>query len=337
VRLRPNQLHHFYRGGQAIADFRGITVGDEFAPEDWIGSTVTRYGEERTGLTRLDDGRLLRTAILEDPEAFLGPAHVRRYGPDPAVLVKLLDPGQRLPIHFHPDREFAARRLHLRYGKNEAWFVMGVSSPEPRVYLGFKKEVRPATVGEWVRRQDTGALLEAVNPAAVQPGDAIFVPAGIPHAIGAGVMVVELQEPTDLSVLLEWKDLAIDGARDGHLGLGFDIALQALDRDAWSTERLRGLGIGSAQSAAGGTGVHRLFVDDADPFFRAERIRTDASVALDPQYAIVVVLTGHGRLETAAGEVTEVSKGDTLLIPFAAGAVRLQGPIDCIRCMPPRA
>jgi mannose-6-phosphate isomerase len=337
VRLRPNQLHHFYRGGQAIADFRGITVSDEFAPEDWVGSTVTRYGEERTGLTRLEDGRLLRTAILEDPEAFLGPAHVRRYGPDPAVLVKLLDPAQRLPIHFHPDREFAARHLHLRYGKNEAWFVMGINSPEPRVYLGFKRDVSAPLLRDWVRRQETNALLEAVNVAPVQPGDAIFVPAGIPHAIGAGVMVVELQEPTDLSVLLEWKDLSIDGARDGHLSLGFDIALEALDRAAWSKERLRELGIGSAQSAPRSTGVHRLFVDDADPYFRAERIRTKVPVVFDPQYAILVVLTGQGRLTTAAGEVTEVRKGDTLLIPYAAGAVRLQGPIDCIRCMPPRA
>ena len=74
-------------------------------------------------------------------------------------------------------------------------------------------------------------MLDALNELAVSAGDAIFVPAGMPHAIGAGLLIVELQEPTDLSVLLEWDGFELTEA-EGHLELGWDRALQALDTAA---------------------------------------------------------------------------------------------------------
>ena len=79
-------------------------------------------------------------------------------------------------------------------------------------------------------------------------GDAVLVPAGLPHAIGEGAFVVELQEPTDLSILLEWSGFEIDGATDGHLGLGFDVALAAVDRRGWSADDISGLRGATAES-----------------------------------------------------------------------------------------
>ena len=117
IPLPPNQLHHFYRGGDSIARFRGTPSTDDHAPEDWFGSTTTMFGSDERGLTRLSDGRLLRDAIEADPDAFLGRAHTARFGSDTALLVKLLDAGQRLPAHFHPDVAFAGSRLGLAHGK----------------------------------------------------------------------------------------------------------------------------------------------------------------------------------------------------------------------------
>src|SRR5438552_9831382 len=104
-----NTPRSFYRGAGRIHRFRGIPVPeDPFYPEDWIGSTTTRFGDRAArGLTTLPDGRTLADAIAADPEPWLGPEHVRRFGANPAVLVKLLDAGQRLPLHVHPDRSFA--------------------------------------------------------------------------------------------------------------------------------------------------------------------------------------------------------------------------------------
>ena len=70
----------------------------------------------------------------------------------------------------------------------------------------------------------------------MRPGDGILVPSGTAHFIGEGILVTELQEPTDLSILLEWDGFAVDGDAEGHLGLGFDVALDALDLTVWSDD-----------------------------------------------------------------------------------------------------
>jgi mannose-6-phosphate isomerase len=73
--LPPNQFPHFYRGGDRIGALRG-GPGGPMRPEEWIGSTVTRFGEVRSGLSQLPDGRLLRDAVAADPLAWLGPEHL---------------------------------------------------------------------------------------------------------------------------------------------------------------------------------------------------------------------------------------------------------------------
>ena len=85
-----------------------------------MGSVTAAFGSDAQGLSRLPNGRLLRDALAADPEVFLGRAHVERFGADPALLVKLLDAGQRLPVHSHPSREFARRHLDRPYGETEA-------------------------------------------------------------------------------------------------------------------------------------------------------------------------------------------------------------------------
>ena len=77
-------------------------------------------------------------------------------------------------------------------------------------------------------------MLDLLHPVTVSmPATACSFPASTPHCIDAGVFIVELQEPTDFSVLLEWDGFDIDGPADGHLGLGFDVALDAVRTDAF--------------------------------------------------------------------------------------------------------
>lgn len=329
--LGPNQIHRFYRGGEAIARFRGIAHRDDFAPEDWVGSATAVFGSEPVGMTMLPDGRSLAEAIEADPEGFLGAEHAERFGAELGLLVKLLDAGQQLPVHCHPDREFSRRHLDCPYGKTEAWVIAEVRSPEPFVHLGFRHDVDRATLTEWVTGQDTEAILSATHrlPAAV--GDSLLVPAGIPHAIGEGVFLVELQEPTDLSVLLEWDGFDIDGARDGHLGLGFDTALACVDRSGWGQQQLARLR-GGRQGRR--VGVEPLFPAEADPFFRAERIRPESEASLPAGFSILVVTDGSGALSWGERGL-DVGRGDTVLIPFAAGDCSLRGSIEAIRCLPP--
>lgn len=320
--LPPNPVQRFYRGGARIADFRGVPSAGDHAPEDWVGSLTAVHGSADDGVGRLDSGELLTELAARDPEGLLGP-------PGPGLLVKLLDAGERLPVHFHPDRRFARDRLGAACGKTEAWFVIS-TEPDACVWLGLTRAVDAETLGGWVERQDKEALLGALNRVPVEPGDAIFVPAGRLHAIGEGVLICELQEPSDLSVLFEWRDFDLDG--DPYLGLGLPGALAAVRRDGLTAGDLRRL---RGNRGGGRSDVQRLFPREADAFFRAERIRLSVgALPLPHELSVLVVLEGEGLLTTREGRI-ELRRGVTALIPWAAGDAVLEGELDLLRCMPP--
>ena len=335
IRLAPNQPPRSFDGGAAIAAFRGLRPLDRRAPEDWIASATTLYDEPEQGLTRLPDGRWLRDAMSADPEGYLGPDHAAAWGGDPALLIKLLDAKQRLPVHVHPNREFARRHLDCPYGKTEAWVVLAASGPRPVVHLGFRDDVEAGELAAQVEAQDTAAILAAMNEVPVAPGDAILVPAGLPHAIGAGVFVLELQEPTDFSILLEWDGFDFDGPRIGHLGLGFDVALESVDRSGWPEARLRELSARRPPRPGSASTVLPLFPAAADPYFRADLIGSATPVPLEPGFSVITVLAGSGELTTQWAGDYAVHAGDILLVPYGAGTTTLTGPLEAVRCRPP--
>ena len=322
--LPANQpADRFYVGGRQIADFRGTTWTGGRVPEDWIASTTTLFDQAALGLTVLADGRRLRDAVDADPVAWLGARHVARFGSDTRLLTKLLDAGQRLPVHLHPDGSFAAEHLGRGHGKTEAWvFLRGGS-----VHLGWREQLSAAELRRLVEAQDVDRLLAAMHRVEVAVGDAVLVPAGMPHAIGAGTFLVEVQEPEDLSILLEWRGFAIDGQREGHLGLGFVRALQATDLTLRTAEQVEAL-----VGRAGGAGP--VLPAAANGFFRVDR--AIGSAELEEGFAVVVVTGGAGTLRSRsrAWELP-VHAGSTVLVPAAAGPAIVDGDVITLVCRPP--
>jgi mannose-6-phosphate isomerase len=325
ITLGPNMPEMFYRGAGRIDRLRG-THGHADRPEDWIASVTSRFGTSTDGMTRLPDGSLLASAVADDPVGWLGAEHVAEHGTDTELLVKLLDAGQRLPVHVHPDRSFAAEHLASPHGKTEAWIVLE-AEPDAAVYLGFSRDVGAEELAGWARSQDVGAMLAVTNRIPVQAGDSVLCPAGTPHAIGAGILVVELQEPADLSIMLEWRDFGL-GESDATLGLPLDEALACINRRACPPERLDGLR-GRPLSRAAGS----LLPGDADPFFVAERVDSRVSRHLSQSYGVLVVTSGSGRLAFEGGALP-VGRGSTVVIPHAAGPAVLDGVVEGIRCLP---
>ncbi len=307
----------FYRGGAQITAWRGEPAAGEFEPEDWIASTTTVAGEAAVGLTVLPDGPLLSDAVRDDPEHWCGPAHVARFGADTKLLVKLLDAGQRLPVHAHPDGDFARRELGHAHGKAEAWYLLTAGV----IHLGLRADVDPGELAALVAAQDTERLLGLLNRVEVAPGDAVYVPPGVLHAIGDGILLLELQEPEDLSILLEWRGFELDGARDGHLGLGFERALAAVEHTGRDPEALivRGQRSGSVLPEA------------ADEYFRLDRILVDGRARLEPGFAVLLI--AEGQFVTTTG--LEVSAGATLVAAHEAGPIDLVGRGEVLVCRPP--
>lgn len=314
----------FYRGGRRITDFRGEPPAAEHEPEDWVASVTTVAGESRLGLSVLPDGRLLTEVIAADPIGWLGEAHVERWGADPLLLVKLLDAGQRLPVHAHPAGDFAHRYLERAHGKAEAWYILRGGD----VYLGLTRHVGVIELFGLVEQRDADRMLGLLHRVSVVPGDVVYVPPGVLHAIGEGVLLVEVQEPEDLSILLEWAGFDIDGPRDGHLGVGYPVALQAVERRGRGSDEIaqlvRAAGVGDSVLPA-----------EADPYFRLERAVVDGAAELEPGFAVLVVTDGSLTLDTAAG-VLDLPRGTTALAPHSAGALRLSGRGEVLACRPPR-
>lgn len=313
VRLPSNRPpERFYRGGARITALRGEPVAGEREPEDWIASTTTVRGEAEQGLSRLPDGRLLRDAIEDDPVHWLGEEHVARWGSDIRLLVKLLDAGERLPVHAHPDDAFAAAHLGHAHGKAEAWYILEGGT----VHIGLRREVSREQLAALVAAQDTAGLLELLHPLVVQPGDLVWVPPGELHTIGAGVLILELQQPEDLSILLEWRDFAIDGAALGHLGLGFERALSAVS----STVRASADELVSAGALP----------PEAARYFRLERHDVAGPITVDAGFAVLLVSDGELTLD---GE--RAPRGTVILRAAADGPLAVTGAGALLVARPP--
>ena len=324
--LPPNVIEHFYRGGERIAALRGDRRGGRQPaapmrrPEEWLASTVTRWGTDGVGAhrPRRRSGRWTEL-IAADPDGWLGPAHVARWGASPALLVKLLDAGQRLPVHAHPTARSppttsAARSARPRRGSCSTCRPAAApcSSGRPG-----RSAARSGPSSSTPRRRTRCSTCSTRSPC--NPGDGVLVPASTPHCIDAGVFIVELQEPTDFSVLLEWDGFDLDGPADGHLGLGFDVALDAVRTDAFDgadVDRL--VRRADATDAPGAPG--RCCPTLADPYFRAWGV--DAPTRRGHRSGGVLGRRRHRREGTLSGPAaaSTISRGDAFVVPHAAGA-----------------
>jgi hypothetical protein len=126
------------------------------------------------------------------------------------------------------------------------------------------------------------------NRVPVAAGDSVLCPARTPRAISAGILVVELQEPADLSIMLEWDSFGL-GVQEATLGLLLEEALACVDRRACPPERLDALRGRPLNSAAGS-----LLPAEGDPFFVAERVDTRVIAHLSQSHGVLVVTAGAG-------------------------------------------
>ena len=339
IPLLPNRVWRMYRGGAMIARLQGEAGGkDTECPEEWVGSTVQarnpgahyRPGE---GLSLLGSGDpvTLKSVIEAHPEEMLGASHVREFGAGSALLVKILDAAVRLMIHAHPPKEFASKHLGSCFGKTEAWFVLGTRPEEedPSVYIAFREEVGPARYRAMLDAQDVPSMLGVLHRVPVKRGDVVYVRPGLPHAIGAGVFMVELQEPTDFSIMLERSapNYTFSPA-ESFLGLDEDLALSVIDHRVYSPQEVR---------SEGESAETELLGYDTTPCFSGRRLDVRGSLRGDTggRYFLLIVIDGEGSLRHASGE-TPLCRGTQLFIPASLGdhEFRSEGGMSIFKCLP---
>ena len=308
-KLQPNRVRRTYLGGGRIDAFTGFRPVDDGAlrPEDWMASTVTAFNGkveiEGEGLGRLEDGRLVKDVVGRLP-----------------ILVKLLDSDERLVIQAHPTVPFAKARMNSEVGKTECWYFLPGTAPDACVYLGFKPGI---TREKWVKAfEEQKGLLECLHRIPVQAGDFVFVDGGVPHAIGGGCFMIELQEPSDLMVVAERftpSGREIPEAKL-HGGLGFAGMHDVYVYEGLTFEEICAKyvkrGSGAAQD-------ERVLGPELTDKFSMWRLRAGAKpLALPRPSGVIVVTEGAGRINGVS-----VGKGDRLVFSDES-AVTLDG--DCV-------
>jgi len=264
---------------------------------------------------------LLQDEIKAHPVEWLGEDHIKAFGVDTKLLVKLLDAGQRLPIHAHPHAKWAVGAAH---GKSEAWYILSPGE----VYLGLKRDVSAEELLSLVEKQDIETMLGLMHRVRVKQHQTVYVPPGLLHTIGEGIMVAEVQEPEDLSVLLEWRDFEIDGREHGHLGLGFETALGAVETRMRTENEIAGLV--SDENATGS-----VLISESNEYFVLERLRFDGQEMCQAGLGILIALEGKVEVLSEHGKAISLERGGTALVPHAAGKLILSGSGEVLIARPP--
>ncbi len=224
------------------------------------------------------------------------------------MLFKFLDAQQTLSVQVHPDDARAARLNPPDYGKTEAWYVMD-AAPGSLIYAGLKRGFDRDALARELHRGTAEMCLHRFEP---KPGDCVLLPAGLIHAIGAGLLVAEIQQSSDTTYrLFDWNRVGPDGKpRQLHLDLG----LEAVD------DRL-GPGDARVPLPTQHRACERLAACDK---FVLERWRSSEPFTIgdDERCHILAVVGGEAQIE---GDplVAPVPFGGTALLPASCGAVKI--------------
>jgi len=350
-RLVPNRIRG--KGGRELDKFRNVQppTDDDTGSEAWVGS-VTRTArateDNPAGCAEvvLPDGRrmYLFEAIDLAPEEILGLAHMDRHGKNLGVLVKYLDAQFQYVLQAHPTRAFAKEMWDSDFGKEESWYVIGVRDdvPEPPYFiLGFKEGVTREVFREAVMRGDSLETLEGMcHKIPVTVGDAAFVGGGVPHALGRGCFVIEVQEPSDITVVpilqeeikRRWSTVRlIDNETYNKRMLGAFV----YDGCPYE-EALKRYMIPKKEIRSGDWGVEHWIIGPAQTSYFSF-CQADVSGRMpvrDTGYPqIAIVLKGKGAFCYEGGSMA-LQQADEIFLPFNIPAAAIEGDVSVVFCHP---
>jgi len=283
-------------GGPRLRDVLGKKASDQ-AGESWEISCV------QGDISVVENGFLAGNSLIELAEVYmgdlLGDQIYDKFGMEFPLLIKFIDASEVLSVQVHPD-DSLARERHNSYGKTEMWYI--IESDQGELIAGFNRELDREA---YLRHFHEGTLKEILNRVKVGPGDIYFMPAGQVHAIGAGVLLAEIQQTSDVTYrIYDWDRTDPAGnPRELHT----DLALDAIDFAFRKDQKIPYQALENSTVTA---------VDS--PYFTTSVIRLDQPVDKDYNLidSFVVYMCMEGEAGVAhPGGVEKIRKGETILIP----------------------
>lgn len=356
LKLEPTRVWRAYKGGKLLEEWHSVQDPQDCNfPEEWVASSIKarnpgRENMTEEGLSRVSmqgGGPLLKELIEQDPVSFLGREHFEKYGCNMAVLVKMIDSLSRLIIQVHPDKEFAKSVMSSDYGKTEAWYIIGgrqIDEQEPYVLIGFKPGMTKEKWRMLFDKQDIDGMLNALNKLAVKPGEVYLIEGGVPHAIGAGCFLIEIQEPTDYTMRVERKTQQgmVFPDEHCHQGTGFDKMFDCFHYDCYTESevvkrwRLTPKLLSRDQSAEQWALIDR----EATELFEMQRVTVTQGLdrKMNGRYCIAIISEGGGCIGSG-NDKFDVCRGDLVFIPECVDTISFEAggePLEAILCFPPK-
>lgn len=355
LKLDSPRVWRTYTGGASIDQLHGSPKGEvTHFPEEWIMSVVAARNAGREdimdeGMSRLPEhGNItLKELIDGNPEYYLGKKHVEKNGAQPGVLVKLIDSAERLTVQVHPDRDMAGKLFGSRFGKTESWHILDthpVNGESACIYIGFKPGITRKHWKELFDNQDIPGMLDFMHRVEVKKGDTVLIKGGVPHAIGAGCFLAEVQEPTDYTIRIERVTPSGLAVADSmcHQGLGFERMFECFKYEGVTEKEAIDRWFVRSQEVKrtdGGT-VTSVLGYDATKFFCLDKITAEGTLEIEclPGFSGIYVLDGAGILH-ANGQKCRIEKAEQYFIPAATERFRLDSegetPLQILRFMGP--
>lgn len=210
-----------------ILKFSPIFKPTLWGSETWVVSSVK--GSESMAINGIDKGQTLPEIVARYGAEFLGKKNYEKFGNDFPLLIKFIDARQDLSIQVHPDDELSAQR-HSKMGKNEMWYVVDADRGS-QLIAGFTQKIETS---EYAQKVADGSIENDLNKVCVSEGDCFYIPAGRVHGIGAGMVIAEIQQTSDVTYRI-YDYLRRD--RDGNLReLHTELALDAIDFEDITTD-----------------------------------------------------------------------------------------------------
>ncbi|MGB7393855.1 MAG: type I phosphomannose isomerase catalytic subunit [Pricia sp.] len=294
-------------GGTKLKEVLNKSIESDTTGESWELSGV----EGDISVVSNGDlgGTSLQQLIEDRGSALLGKSVVERFGTDFPILVKFIDAKKDLSIQLHPNDELAQKR-HNSFGKTEMWYVMDADE-DANLIVGFNRDV---TKEEYVESLENDTLTDLLNYEKVQKGDTFFIDTGKVHAIGAGVLLAEIQQTSDVTYRIfdfNRKD------KNGNLReLHTDLALDAIDYDKKDDFKV--------DYPAAKNRVNSMV---ECPYFKTDYLRLDTDwerdIADRDSFTILMCVGGSAVISNEHGKA-EIQKGETVLVPALSKSLSIK-------------
>lgn len=293
-------------GGKTLKTELNKPITSNITGESWEISTVK--GDVSIIANGDLKGKSLMDVINDNPNEILGTEVYARFGKEFPLLFKYLDAREDLSIQVHPNDALAKKR-HDSFGKTEMWYIMQADE-DARIIVGFKKNSNAA---EYLENLENKTLLSILDDVKVKSGDVFFLETGTVHAIGAGLVVAEIQQTSDITYrLYDFDRVDAQGAtRELHV----DLALEAINYNVVETKKDYTKDLNKSNPVV------------ECPYFTTNFIPLDGKIAVNKNgKSFTVYMCIDGQFEIEYNDtVYKYKKGDTLLIPAGISQLIISG------------